>query len=82
VESANGNFPRVTIGDGKGQGSNVAITGDDSRVLWLNFGQPERAEDFAKSKMSANSPVVLIKSFLVPVSFYNKIKLLLYGKEI
>jgi hypothetical protein len=64
VEGSRGN--RVSIG----AGGTAQIIGDDTRVLWLNFGQPQRAEDFAKQRIRDGAKNVKIKSFEVPLAFY------------
>jgi len=61
---------RVTIG----MGGTVRIGGDDTRVLWLNFGQPARAEDFARTLIQRGKTNVVIRSFEVPLEFFELIK--------
>jgi RHS repeat-associated protein len=57
-----------------GPGGVVGIPANDDRVLWLNFGQPARAEEFARKLAARGKINVLIKSFEVPLAFYEGIK--------
>jgi RHS repeat-associated protein len=64
VEGTRGH--RVTIGTG----GTVQIIGEDTQVLWLNFGEARRAEDFARMRLRKGATNVKIKSFDVPLAFY------------
>src|SRR5262249_41956140 len=70
VESATSAHPRVTIG----LFGIVAITGNDQNVLWLNFGQRARAIEYARRRALESKKDMMIKSFDVPVSFFEIIK--------
>jgi RHS repeat-associated protein len=66
VETEFTNPRRVVIGTG----GTVTILGPDDSVLWLNFGQPQRAEDYARKKIREGAKDVKIRSFEVPLEFY------------
>lgn len=53
-----------------GPGGTAQVLGPDSRVLWLNFGQPQRAEEVARHKIRMGAKEVRIRSFEVPLEFY------------
>jgi hypothetical protein len=55
-------------------GGFVGLPLADNRVLWLNFGQPDRAQEFARKLTERGQKDVLIKSFEVPYAFYELIK--------
>ncbi|MCE3552395.1 sugar-binding protein [Pseudonocardia sp. RS11V-5] len=64
VEGSRGR--RIVIGPG----GTAQVLGPDSRVLWLNFGQPQRAEEVARDKIRMGAKDVRIRSFEVPLEFY------------
>lgn len=63
-------FRRVVVG----AGGSVGVPQNDNRVLWLNFGQPDRAQAFAQKLLARGEQNVTIKSFEVPYSFYEAIR--------
>ena len=59
---------RITIGK-NGQ----VVIENSSKSLFLNFGEPERANEFLAKRLSQGMTDVSIKSFEVPKSFLDKI---------